>query len=204
MSMSASKHVFKGHRVSGPIYSNRYIFSNNIYRCFRTTDTSVFHRNSSSILARRVGLAARKGLGRSMSMVVSASSLFHGMGFLFPKYETQSSTRQVVAEAGGSKKTYSTFDELVRQSDLVLVDFYATWCGPCQLMSQVMSELSPSMPEVSFVKINTEKYPSIASKFQVNALPTLVLFKSGKPVRRFEGALTASQLQQWLMEAYRQ
>eukprot|EP00890_Picochlorum_soloecismus_P002149 jgi/Picsp_1/2935/NSC_01160-R1_thioredoxin y len=125
------------------------------------------------------------------------------MGFLFPKHEAQSTTRQVIAEAGGSKKTFSTFDELVRQSDLVLVDFYATWCGPCQLMSQVMSEMSPRMPEVSFVKINTEKYPSIASKFQVNALPTLVLFKNGKPVRRFEGALTASQLQQWLVEAFR-
>ena len=199
MSMSASKHVLKGHRVSGSISANRYVFSNNKYIRFATTDTSAFNRNSSNI-ARRVGLAAR--LGRSMSMVVSASSLFHGIGFLFPKHEMQSSTRQVVAEAGGSKKTYSTFDELVRQSDLVLVDFYATWCGPCQLMSQVMSELSPSMPEVTFVKINTEKYPSIASKFQVNALPTLVLFKQGKPVRRLEGALTASQLQQWLMEAF--
>ena len=199
MSMSASKHVLKGHRVSGSISANRYVFSNNKYIRFATTDTSAFNRSSSNI-ARRVGLAAR--LGRSMSMVVSASSLFHGIGFLFPKHEMQSSTRQVVAEAGGSKKTYSTFDELVRQSDLVLVDFYATWCGPCQLMSQVMSELSPSMPEVTFVKINTEKYPSIASKFQVNALPTLVLFKQGKPVRRLEGALTASQLQQWLMEAF--
>ena len=201
MSMSATKHVSIGHRVSSLMVHTIYKRSVSSRRGFSGADAPVFTRYTDK--KRRVGLAARRGRSTSVVQTVSASSLFPGMGFLFPKHEAQSTTRQVIAEAGGSKKTFSTFDELVRQSDLVLVDFYATWCGPCQLMSQVMSELSPRMPDISFVKINTEKYPSIASKFQVNALPTLVLFKNGKPVRRFEGALTASQLQQWLMEAFR-
>lgn len=101
------------------------------------------------------------------------------------------------------KKTFSSFEEMVQQREVVLVDFYAQWCGPCQMMAKVMSECSQDMKDVAFVKINTEKYQEIASKFQVSALPTLVLFKNGKPIRRLEGALSASQLRLWITESLR-
>jgi thioredoxin len=105
------------------------------------------------------------------------------------------------ADQGKQKnKTFSSFDQLLQQKPIVLVDFYATWCGPCQMMSKVMSECSTVVKDVAFVKVDTEKYPSIATRFQVQALPTLVLFKNGTAVARVEGALSASQLRQWIMQ----
>lgn len=114
-------------------------------------------------------------------------------------------TTQTNSSSSGSKKKtkFSSFEEMVQQREVVLVDFYAQWCGPCQMMAKVMSECSHDMKDVAFVKINTEKYQEIASKFQVSALPTLVLFKNGKPIRRLEGALSASQLRLWITESLR-
>lgn len=63
-----------------------------------------------------------------------------------------------------------------------------------------MSECSSLVKDVAFVKVDTEKYPAIATRFQVQALPTLVLFKNGSAVARVEGALSASQLRQWIMQ----
>ncbi|KAL6524949.1 hypothetical protein OROMI_030542 [Orobanche minor] len=94
------------------------------------------------------------------------------------------------------KQSFSSFDELLEKSDKpVLVDFYATWCGPCQFMVPILDEVSGKMiDKLQVVKIDTEKYPSIASKYQIEALPTFVLFKDGKPCDRFEGAMGAKQL----------
>lgn len=98
------------------------------------------------------------------------------------------------------KQTYSTFEELLQQSDVpVLVDFYATWCGPCQMQGQVIDQLAPQMRgRVKFVKVDTEKYHKVASQYNIGALPTLVLFKNGQPVDRVEGLLMADQLKQRL------
>ncbi|GAB4861109.1 hypothetical protein Ancab_036267 [Ancistrocladus abbreviatus] len=94
------------------------------------------------------------------------------------------------------KQTFSSFDDLLAKSDKpVLVDFYATWCGPCQFMVPILNEVSASMNDkIQVVKIDTEKYPSIADKYKIEALPTFILFKDGEPYDRFEGALTVDQL----------
>ena len=79
----------------------------------------------------------------------------------------------------------------------VLVDFYATWCGRCQLLSkQVFPQVAAAVgkDKVSRVKIDTEKYPNIASKFKVEALQTIILFKNGQVADRIEGLLDATQL----------
>ncbi|KAF7140449.1 hypothetical protein RHSIM_Rhsim06G0091500 [Rhododendron simsii] len=85
------------------------------------------------------------------------------------------------------KQTFSSFDELLAHSDKpVLVDFYATWCGPCQFMAPVLNEVSAAMiDKIQVVKIDTEKYPSIADKYRIEALPTFILFKDGEPYDRF-------------------
>jgi thioredoxin len=94
------------------------------------------------------------------------------------------------------KKQFASFEEMLKASETpLLVDFYAPWCGPCQMMGPVLEEVSKQMQgKVKVVKINTDNYPQLASKYQIQALPTLVLFKGGEPVQRFEGGVQAPQL----------
>ncbi|MGB3296495.1 MAG: thioredoxin [Phormidesmis sp.] len=94
------------------------------------------------------------------------------------------------------KQQFNSFEEMVSGSDQpLLVDFYADWCGPCQMMAKILVQVGAEMKgEVKVVKIDTEKYPTIASQHSIHALPTLVLFKQGQPVDRIEGVLTADQL----------
>ena len=97
-----------------------------------------------------------------------------------------------------TKETFASFDEMIAGSSVpVLVDFYATWCGPCQILSaQVFPAVAAAFgkDQVKLVKINTEKYPNVASKYAVEALPTIILFKNGQVADRIEGLPDATQL----------
>lgn len=99
-----------------------------------------------------------------------------------------------------TKKQFRSFQELVGESDLpLLVDFYAPWCGPCQMMAKILDQVNAEMKQqVRIVKINTEIYPQLASQYQIQALPTLVLFKQGQPAFRIEGVLPIDKLLQRL------
>ncbi|MEO1590802.1 MAG: thioredoxin [Cyanobacteria bacterium J06632_22] len=94
------------------------------------------------------------------------------------------------------KQQFSSFADLLTQSEEpILVDFYATWCGPCQLMSGILEQVKGQLKDqVKIVKIDTDRYPDLASQHQIYALPTMVLFNQGQEVDRIEGALTADQL----------
>ncbi len=98
------------------------------------------------------------------------------------------------------KKQFSSFEDLLKSSELpVLVDFYATWCGPCQMMTPILEQVGANLRDrLQIVKIDTDKYPNLASKYQVEALPTLVLFKNGQPAEKIEGVHQAPQLIQHL------
>lgn len=98
------------------------------------------------------------------------------------------------------KKQFSSFQDLLESSQIpVLVDFYATWCGPCQMMAPILEQVGANLRDrLQIVKIDTDKYPNIASKYEIEALPTLVLFKNGQPAERIEGVLQAQQLIQHL------
>ncbi len=95
-----------------------------------------------------------------------------------------------------TKQQFRSFDELLSSSQVpVLVDFYATWCGPCQMMAGILSQVNHQLKgQLKIVKIDTDKYPQIASQHRIEALPTLVLFKTGQPVDRIEGVLPTEQL----------
>jgi thioredoxin len=98
------------------------------------------------------------------------------------------------------KKQFANFKEMLQGSEVpLLVDFYAPWCGPCQMMSPILEKVGAELKDrIKIVKINTDKYPDLASEHRITSLPTLVVFKDGKPVDRIEGLVRAEQLIQHL------
>ncbi|HSM81614.1 MAG TPA: thioredoxin [Nodosilinea sp.] len=94
------------------------------------------------------------------------------------------------------KQQFQSFDDLLSGAETpILVDFYATWCGPCQMMAGILADVNSQLKgQLKIVKIDTDKYPQIASQHRIAALPTLVLFEHGQPVDRIEGVLPADQL----------
>jgi thioredoxin len=94
------------------------------------------------------------------------------------------------------KQQFTSFEDAIANSDQpILVDFYATWCGPCQMMAKILEQVNIQLNgQIRILKIDTDRYPQIASQHQIQALPTLMLFKSGQPVDRIEGVVQAEQL----------
>ena len=77
------------------------------------------------------------------------------------------------------------------KNKIVLVDFWAAWCAPCRMMAPVLNEVADEFPEGYLVgKVNVDEYQSLAQKFNVRNIPTLVLFKNGKEINRFVGVKT--------------
>jgi thioredoxin 1 len=86
--------------------------------------------------------------------------------------------------------TDKNFSQQIRNKR-VLVDFWAEWCGPCKMMAPILNELAEELPEGQAVgKLNVEEYQSMAQKFQVRGIPTMILFENGKEINRFVGVKT--------------
>jgi thioredoxin 1 len=90
-----------------------------------------------------------------------------------------------------------TFQELIEGDTLVLVDFFAEWCGPCKIMQPILEDTSKQLGgKVKILKVDVDKNPLAASRFQVRGVPTLVLFSKGEMVWRQSGVVPAHQLVQ--------
>lgn len=80
--------------------------------------------------------------------------------------------------------------QVTKASGLVLVDFWAVWCGPCQMVAPIIDELAVEYAgKVKVMKLNTDENPEIAGRYQVMSIPTILIFKNGQPVERLVGAM---------------
>ncbi|ANH78460.1 thioredoxin [Candidatus Chlamydia sanziniae] len=72
-------------------------------------------------------------------------------------------------------------------SGLVLIDFFAEWCGPCRMLTPILENLAAELPHVAIGKVNIDEHPKPAEQYEVTSIPTLILFKGGKEVDRVVG-----------------
>lgn len=96
----------------------------------------------------------------------------------------------------------SKFQEVINGEQPVLVDFYADWCGPCKVMHPALESFAKAFADrLRVIKINVENNPSAAQGYNIQAIPTLILFHKGKVIWRQSGALSRIQLEQEVLPA---
>ena len=95
----------------------------------------------------------------------------------------------------------SNFDTIIASDNPVLVDFFATWCGPCQTLAPILKQVKDQLGDkISIIKIDVDKNQQIATRFQVRAVPTLMLYQNGKQLWRQSGVLSKNDLINVILE----
>ena len=84
--------------------------------------------------------------------------------------------------------------EVLNSNQKVLVDFNASWCGPCQMMSPIIDEISEELTDVKFGKVNIDDYPEIAANYGIMSIPTLLIFKNGELNNTFVGVTAKDKI----------
>jgi thioredoxin len=96
----------------------------------------------------------------------------------------------------GVRKQFASFEELINHSPLpILVDFNTHLCGPCRMLNPILEQVQARLKhKLQIVKIDSEQYPALSHQYQIHALPTLLLFKQGQLIDRFEGLIAPEKL----------
>ncbi len=95
----------------------------------------------------------------------------------------------------------SSFNEIIQSEKPVLVDFFATWCGPCQMLAPILTEVKTNLGErISIIKIDVDKNQAVAAQYQVRGVPTMILFQNGKQLWRQSGVLSKEDLIKVILE----
>lgn len=94
-----------------------------------------------------------------------------------------------------------TFEDLIHSEKPVLVDFYATWCGPCQMLGPILKEVKDKLGDrVAIIKIDVDKNQAVASHYRVKGVPTMMLFQNGKQLWRQSGVLSKMEIVETILE----
>ncbi len=88
--------------------------------------------------------------------------------------------------------------EVINTDKPVLVDFWASWCGPCRMLSPIIDEISAETEKIKFCKLNVDEQLELAQRYMVSSIPTLILFENGEPVRTSVGVRPKSELLEFL------
>ncbi|HHZ18368.1 MAG TPA: thioredoxin [Acholeplasmataceae bacterium] len=94
----------------------------------------------------------------------------------------------------------ATAEDVKKETGLILVDFYADWCGPCKMLGPIVAQLADETADVKFMKVNVDRDREFAIANRVSSIPTLVLFNNGVEVGRKVGFAPKDALKQWLNE----
>ena len=94
--------------------------------------------------------------------------------------------------------TQSNFDETIANNEIVIIDFWAPWCGPCKMIAPVLEQIAEERDNLTIAKVNVDNNPNSPGKFGVRGIPTLVLFHNGKMVDQATGAKQKGGFDDWL------
>jgi thioredoxin 1 len=134
----------------------------------------------------RAGLFEKEDLINALLEARAIASVYSGTGMMTPGEVSELSETDVQTE-------------MDHPGTLLLLDVYATWCGPCQMIAPILKEIAAEEgAKLRVVKMDSDQNQVLASKLKVNGLPTLVLFKGGDEIDRLEGAPTKEQLMGWI------
>jgi thioredoxin 1 len=156
------------------------------------------------------GNSARPAIPSGPSIPVSSSASAYATGYSGQNYEAAGGSRGAGPTTATGQGvpivlTDASFDQVIRNSDVpVMVDFWAVWCGPCKMVAPVVEQLGREYAgRALMAKLNVDENPAVASRYGIQSIPTLMIFKKGQVVDRIVGAQPAPVLRQRLAQQVR-